>query len=94
MPLRLPIDESSLAFQMLKTHSCHCTSPSVKHQVAKPIFTDDKSSATLPTEQRSASCCKCHVVGNHQYLNTLFECTSRIFFDLPSCQTTFIIRNK
>jgi hypothetical protein len=48
----------------------------------------------LPAEQRSVSCCKCHAVGNHQYLNTLFECTSRIFSNLLSCQAMFIIRKK
>jgi hypothetical protein len=43
MRFRLPRDESSLAFQLLRTHSCHCTSPSVKHQIAKPISTDDRA---------------------------------------------------
>jgi len=33
----------------------------------------------MPAEQWSVSCCKCHVVGRHQYLNTLSECTSRMF---------------
>jgi len=39
----MPRDESSLAFQLFKTHSCQHTSPSVKHQIAKPTSTDDRA---------------------------------------------------